>query len=47
MAVGSDLDWTSYLVIFIFLFLAVWLPCCVSDILFPMAFVNSKKKEKM
>jgi len=47
MAVGSDLNWSSYLVIFLFLFLAVWLPCCVSDIVFPMVFVNSKKKVKM
>jgi hypothetical protein len=25
-----------------FLFLAVWLPCCISDIVFPLLFVNSK-----
>ena len=24
-----------------FLFLAVWLPCCISDIVFPLLFVNS------
>jgi len=33
----------SYFGIFVFLFLAVWLPCCVSDIMFPILFV--KKKE--
>jgi len=27
--------------IFVVLFLAVWLPCCVSDIVFPMLFVRS------
>ena len=26
--------------IFLFLFLAVWLPCCVSDIVFPLLFVR-------
>ncbi len=27
--------------VFVVLFLAVWLPCCVSDIVFPMLFVRS------
>lgn len=27
--------------IFVVLFIAVWLPCCVSDIIFPMLFVRS------
>jgi len=31
-----------YLGIFIFLFLAVWLPCCFSDIVFPLLFVRDK-----
>jgi hypothetical protein len=26
--------------IFIFLFLAVWLPCCLSDIIYPLLFVR-------
>lgn len=43
MALGSELSWYSYPVIFLFLFLAVWLPCCVSDIVFPLMFVNRKK----
>ncbi len=30
----------SYFSIFIFLFLAVWLPCCFSDIVFPLLFVK-------
>jgi hypothetical protein len=30
--------------IFIFLFLAVWLPCCLSDIVFPLLFVKKKGK---
>jgi hypothetical protein len=28
--------------IFLFLFLAVWLPCCVSDIVFPLLFTRKK-----
>jgi hypothetical protein len=27
--------------VFIVLFIAVWLPCCISDIVFPLLFVNS------
>ncbi|MFC1934701.1 hypothetical protein ACFLXZ_00090 [Chloroflexota bacterium] len=34
-------DWIPLLpVIFIFLFLAVWLPCCVSDIVYPLLWVR-------
>jgi len=29
--------------IFLFLFLAVWLPCCVSDIVFPLLFTKEKR----
>ena len=28
--------------IFLFLFLAVWLPCCISDIVFPLLFTSKK-----
>lgn len=31
---------TSYFAIFIFLFAAVWIPCCISDIVFPMFFAK-------
>lgn len=43
MAVAGSLLWHSYIVIFLFLFLAVWIPCCVSDIVFPLLFVKEKK----
>jgi|TARA_B100000315_G_C14448951_1_gene528173 hypothetical protein len=43
MAGLGSLDWLSYLAIFMFLFLAVWLPCCISDIVFPLLFVRGKK----
>ncbi len=40
MAMGGSLHWFMYGVIFLFLFLAVWLPCCISDIVFPLLFVK-------
>ncbi len=46
MAVDHD-HAVPYFGIFIFLFLAVWLPCCVSDIVFPLLFVKDKSKIKI
>lgn len=43
MAKGEALSWVAYIIIFVFLFLAVWIPCCVSDIVFPLLFVRAKK----
>jgi len=42
MALGETVSWSLYLVIFLFLFLAVWLPCCLSDIVFPLLFVGKR-----
>ena len=42
MAMGGGLNWFSYIVIFLFLFIAVWIPCCISDIVFPLLFVKSR-----
>ena len=42
MAVGTTVDWVLFVVIFFFLFLAVWLPCCLSDIVFPLLFVRGR-----
>ncbi len=40
-------DWIPLLpFIFIFLFLAVWLPCCVSDIIYPLFFAKSPREIK-
>jgi hypothetical protein len=41
MALGQTLSWFTYIGIFIFLFLSVWIPCCVSDIVFPLLFVKT------
>lgn len=44
MAGGTVLNWLTCLIVFIFLFFAVWIPCCVSDIVFPLLFVGKKGK---
>ncbi len=39
----SGAEWLGLLhFIFLFLFLAVWLPCCISDIVFPLLFTRGK-----
>lgn len=39
-------DWTVHmiLVVAVFLFLAVWIPCCTSDIVFPLLFVRAEDR---
>jgi len=44
MAKAESLNWFSYITIFIFLFFAVWIPCCMSDIVFPLLFVKKSKQ---
>lgn len=39
MAVGQTVFWIQILAVFFFLFLAIWIPCCLSDIVFPLFFV--------
>ena len=45
MAMGRSLHWFLYIAIFLFLFLAVWMPCCISDIVFPLLFVRETKSK--
>lgn len=45
MALGGVINWYLGLAIFVFLFLAVWVPCCVSDIVFPLLFVGEHDHE--
>jgi hypothetical protein len=42
MALGTTMNWIQFVVIFVFLFLAVWLPCCLSDIVFPLLFTRTR-----
>jgi len=39
---GGSLHWFVFVAIFLFLFFAVWIPCCLSDIIFPLLFVKEK-----
>ena len=41
MAMGNNMPWYSYATVFAFLFISVWLPCCISDIVFPLLFVKN------
>ena len=43
MAVGASLTFVMYIVIFLFLVVAVLVPCCLSDIIFPLLFLKEKK----
>jgi hypothetical protein len=46
MAMGTDFSFFSVLMIAAFLFLAVWVPCCTSDIAFPLLFAADGQTEK-
>ena len=41
MALGATVNWIAFIVIGLFLFLSVWVPCCLSDIIFPLLFVKT------
>lgn len=41
MAFGGDIPPVKLLGSFVFLFLAVWLPCCIGDIVLPLLFVHA------
>jgi len=43
MAVGESVNWIQLLPIFLFLFIAVWIPCCLSDIIYPLLFVRGAR----
>ena len=43
MAIGGTINLIMIFVIFLFLFVAVWIPCCTSDIIFPLLFVPIEK----
>ena len=42
MALGGIMNWLLLPFIFVFLFLAVWIPCCLSDIVFPLLFTRKR-----
>lgn len=46
MALGPTVNWVILLGMFLFLFLAVWIPCCASDIVFPLLFVAEETTDE-
>jgi hypothetical protein len=44
MAFGTSIDVTTAALTGVFLFLAVWVPCCTSDIVFPLLFASKGQK---
>jgi len=40
MALGTSIDVVTTILITVFLFLAVWIPCCTSDIVFPLLWIK-------
>ncbi len=46
MALGGNLDLLRALLISILLFFAVWIPCCTSDIVFPLLFSKEQKSPR-
>ena len=46
MGLGEELTVLMIVLIPIFLFLAVWLPCCTSDIIFPLLFSKAQNSQK-
>ncbi len=46
MALGGGVSVLMGIVIFVFLFIAVWLPCCISDIVFPLLFVKTDDNQR-
>jgi hypothetical protein len=42
MALGEGMTLSLLFFILVFLFLSVWVPCCFSDIVFPLLFVKEK-----
>lgn len=43
MALGTAINVTGIVWVAVFLFLAVWVPCCTSDIVFPLLFSKDRK----
>ena len=40
MALGTQIDVATWILAALFLFLAVWVPCCTSDIVFPLLWIK-------
>jgi hypothetical protein len=43
MAMGATISPMTFLLVVLFLFVAVWVPCCTSDIIFPLLFTTKQQ----
>ena len=46
MAMGTEIDIWTGIVVSVFLFVAVWIPCCTSDIVFPLLFAGKASRQE-
>ncbi len=46
MALGSTVNFFLIIITFLFLFISVLIPCCLSDIIFPMLFIKNENLNK-
>ncbi|MGC9455192.1 MAG: hypothetical protein ACP5HU_10050 [Phycisphaerae bacterium] len=46
MAMGTELNVCMAILVAVFMFLAVWVPCCTSDIVFPLLFAKEQKDSR-
>jgi hypothetical protein len=46
MALGTEISFSTAILVAVFLFLAVWVPCCTSDIVFPLLFSDDVEERK-
>ena len=47
MALGTEVGAATVILVGAFLFLAVWIPCCTSDIVFPLLFATRGTEKRM
>jgi hypothetical protein len=47
LTASSAISLTQYFFILLILFFSVWIPCCISDIIFPMLFVERNSTDKI
>ncbi|MFZ3104023.1 MAG: hypothetical protein WA096_04890 [Smithella sp.] len=45
ISMGTSIDVVTAILVAVFLFLAVWVPCCTSDIVFPLLWIKKNDAE--
>ncbi len=46
MALGTEVSVSTAILVGVLLFLAVWVPCCTSDIVFPLLFLRAETRKR-